>query len=231
MADGRYLPATGRLPLTALYDPVLALTMRERTFRPAVVAAAVKDEPAAILDVGCGTGTLAIALAEAAPDAVVTGVDGDPAILDRARHKATDADASVVFAEGRAERLPFADASFDCVTSTLMLHHLTPEPKRQALREAARVLRPGGRLVIADWGRPRDPVAAAGFLAVRLLDGVAPTRDHAAGRLPELMTATGLTGVHTEQHWRTIWGTLERFTARSPESPNTTHQIREDMTR
>jgi SAM-dependent methyltransferase len=218
VSEPRYLPATGRLPLTALYDPVLALTMRERTFRPAVVAAAVVESPTAILDVGCGTGTLAIALARAAPDAVVTGVDGDPAILDRARHKATGAGAGVVFAAGRAEQLPFPEASFDCVTSTLMLHHLTPEPKRQALREAARVMRPGGRLVIADWGRPRDPVAAAGFLAVRLLDGFTPTRDHAAGRLPELLTAAGLTNVHTEQRWRTAWGTLELLTARSAES-------------
>ena len=212
-----YLPATGRLPLTALYDPVIAVTVRERTFRRAVIAAALADDrPDAILDVGCGTGTLAIGLAKAAPGAAVTAVDGDRAILARARRKATGAGVDVRLIDARAEELPFPDASFDCVVSTLMLHHLAPGPKREALRETARVLRAGGRLVIADWGRPRDPVTAAGFLAIRLLDGFEPTREHAAGRLPELVSDAGFTHVETRQRWRTVWGTLELLVAHAP---------------
>jgi SAM-dependent methyltransferase len=214
----RYLPATGRLPLTALYDPVIALTMRERAFRGAVIAAALAEvgTPETILDIGCGTGTLAIALADAAPDAAVTGVDGDPGILERARRKAARIDRRVGFVEGHAEALPFPDGSFDCVTTTLMLHHLDPQTKRAALLEIARVLRPGGRLVIADWGRPRDLLAAAGFLALRLLDGLEPTRDHAAGRLPQLVATAGLPDARVERHWRTVWGTLDLLTAHRP---------------
>ena len=95
----RYLPALGRLPVTALYDPLVALTSRERAFRRAVVAHAAT--PGAILDVGCGTGTLAIALSEAQPQATITGLDGDPEILERARRKAAGHPIELV--SGRAE--------------------------------------------------------------------------------------------------------------------------------
>ncbi|HEX6389314.1 MAG TPA: class I SAM-dependent methyltransferase [Solirubrobacteraceae bacterium] len=207
----RYLPATGRIPLTSLYDPVIALTTRERAFRRAVVAAAATD--GAILDVGAGTGTLAIALANAHPAATITGLDGDPQILERARRKA--AGTPVTFVEGRAEALPFADDSFDAVTSTLMLHHLTRATKHAALTDVRRVLKPGGKLVIADWGRPHDVLMAAAFLAVRLLDGLETTRDHARGALPKLVTAAGFEAVRTERRWRTPIGTLELITARA----------------
>jgi len=201
-----YLPATGRVRVTALYDPILALTMRERSFRPAVVAAALARSPETILDIGCGTGTQAAALAR---HASVTGIDADPEILRRARSKAP----GVTFIEGTAQALPVDDAAFDCAVTTLVLHHLGPETKRAALGEMARVLRPGGRLVIADWGRPRDPLTAAGFLALRALDGFEPTRDHAAGRIAELVAAAGFADVRTEQRWRTPWGVLELISA------------------
>jgi ubiquinone/menaquinone biosynthesis C-methylase UbiE len=210
--EQRYLPATGRIPLTSLYDPVIALTTRERAFRSAVVAAVVAEQPAAVLDVGAGTGTLAIALAKALPAATVSGVDGDAQILARARRKA--ADTGITFVEGRAEQLPFGDASFDALTTTLMLHHLTTETKQAALDDARRVLRRGGKLVIADWGRPQDHLMAMAFHVVRLLDGYEPTRANAEGRLPELVTHAGFHAVRSEQRWRTAIGTLELISAR-----------------
>jgi ubiquinone/menaquinone biosynthesis C-methylase UbiE len=212
-SDQRYLPALGRLPLARLYDPLVALTSREGAFRRAVVAAAAT--PGAILDVGAGTGTLAVALADAVPDATITGLDGDPSILERARRKA-EGRSNIFFVEGRAEDLPFDDASFDALTSTLVLHHLTTETKRRALREAARVVKPGGRVVVADWGRAADPLQAAAFLAIRVVDGFETTRDHAAGRLPELMSQAGLADVAVRQRWRTPVGTLVLICASVP---------------
>jgi ubiquinone/menaquinone biosynthesis C-methylase UbiE len=119
----------------------------------------------------------------------------------------------VRFSKSLAANLPVEDASIDVVVASLLIHHLAPVPKLDALREARRVLIPAGRLVIADWGRPHDPLARAGFLALRILDGFENTRDHAAGRLPSLLVQAGFSNVRDEQSWRTMWGSLDLITA------------------
>ncbi|MGI8557627.1 MAG: class I SAM-dependent methyltransferase [Solirubrobacteraceae bacterium] len=82
----------------------------------------------------------------------------------RAATKAEQANAVIDYREGLADAVPCEDASIDVATATLLLHHLRPDLKDQALRELHRVRRPGGRLVIADWGRPHDPLTRASFL-------------------------------------------------------------------
>jgi len=133
-----------------------------------------------ILDLGCGTGTLAIMIARHEPGAVVIGLDGDAEILERARAKAESAELQIRFDHALSTALPYEDASFDLVVSTLMLHHLTTEAKRQTVGEVARVLRPGGELHVADYGRPADPLMGLLFTLVRVFDGASsrqmPTR-------------------------------------------------------
>lgn len=210
----RYVPAAGRAWLTRLYDPAMALTMREGAFRPALVAAVLAaPAPRVVLDVGCGTGTLAEQLALADPAVAIVGVDGDGEVLGRARAKGQRFGDRVRFGEGLASALPLEDGSVDAVVASLVLHHLAPAAKRAALAEARRVLRGGGRLVIADWGEPPDPLMRAAFLALQLLDGFENTREHAAGRVPALIAAAGFTVVTTRQRWRTMWGELELIVA------------------
>jgi ubiquinone/menaquinone biosynthesis C-methylase UbiE len=212
--DERYVPAAGRAWLAALYDPLMALTMRERTFRPALIAAVLADpRPGVVLDVGCGTGTFAGQLAEADPSVQVLGVDGDDDVLARAREKVTRFGERVQFSKSMANALPIEDASVDVVMASLLLHHLSPAVKLEALREARRVLSPAGRLVIADWGQPQDPLTRTGFFMLRLLDGFENTADHAAGRLPSLIAQAGFNNVRVSQHWRTAWGSLQLITA------------------
>jgi SAM-dependent methyltransferase len=214
----RYVPAAGRRVFTRVYDPVIALTMRERAFRGRLLEQVLAGLPAAggrIVDVGCGTGTFAIALTAAAPAAEVTGVDGDPAVLAIAQRKRGAE--RVAWTEGLATSLPAPDEGTDRVVMSLLLHHLAPAAKRRALAEALRVLRPGGRLHIADWGRPHGLLMPATFLAsVQLVDGLEGTRDHAAGRLPGLVADAGFTEVARRERLGTAWGSLEPLSAVKP---------------
>lgn len=213
-APARYVPAAGRFVPTRLYDPAVALTMRESLWR-----ARVADELLAggrvrtVLDVGCGTGTLAVELARRAPDTAISGIDGDPEILGRASIKAIVAGVEVDFREAFATALPFTDGSFDRVTSSLVLHHLSHRDKARSLAEIHRVLRPKGRVVIADWGRGQDPLMRAAFFGLRLLDGFENTADHASGALGGMVADAGFGDVRRAARWRTIAGTLELLVA------------------
>ena len=110
-----------------------------------------------VLDVGCGTGTLAIEVSLRVGSAGrVAGVDPGTQQIAHARSKAARRNLPIDFQIGVIERLPFPDQTFDVVLSTLMMHHLPDSLKRQGLSEIARVLKPGGRLVIADFKRKRD---------------------------------------------------------------------------
>ena len=210
----RYVPAAGRVGSTRMYDRSIAVTMREQRWRPPLRARLLSGVPHGgdVVDVGAGTGTLAIALAADRPDVTVTAVDGDAKILALAQAK-PGADA-VGWRAGLTDDLPLKSASADAVVTSLVLHHLDRDTKQRALREIARVLRPGGRLHIADWGRPATPLLRASFFVLQILDGFDGTRDHAAGRILELVRAGGFCDVHVYQRLRTVWGTLELLEAR-----------------
>jgi Methylase involved in ubiquinone/menaquinone biosynthesis len=212
-SESRYVPAAGRAVFTGAYDTAVALTMRERLWRPLLVARIAGHVPpdGRIIDVGAGTGTLAIAIAAARPDVEIIGIDGDPDVLDRARRK-PGAD-TVSWRPGLAGELDLEDESVDAAAMSLLLHHLAPDAKRAALAEIHRVLRPGGRLHIADWGRPPDPVMRTAFAALQLIDGVEGTRDHAAGRLPAFIRDTGFEDARCHRRVRTVWGSLELLEA------------------
>jgi ubiquinone/menaquinone biosynthesis C-methylase UbiE len=116
----------------------------------------------AVLDVGCGTGTLAMEVARRVGRAGrVAGIDPGTEQIARARAKAARRNAPIEFQIGVIEQLPFPDQTFDVVFSTLMMHHLPAPLKRQGLAEIARVLKPGGRLVIADFKRKQERTGQA----------------------------------------------------------------------
>jgi SAM-dependent methyltransferase len=214
--EPQFVPAAGIRALTRHYDRLIALTMRERLFRGRLLDQVLADLPdeARIVDVGAGTGTFAIALAARAPDAEVIGVDLDPEALELARGK--EGAAAVTWCLGKAGELPLAEESCDRVTMSLVLHHLDPAAKRAALAEARRVLRPGGRLHVADWGPAQDPLMRATFFALQLIDGFDGTRDHAAGRLPDYVEDAGFADLERRGRLRTAWGSLELLSAARP---------------
>lgn len=103
-----------------------------------------------VLDVGCGTGTLAIALAPKVAPGGVHGIDASPEMIEVANKKSAKAGLAIDFQVALIEAIPFPNHSFDLVTSSLMLHHLPDDLKRRGLAEIRRVLKPGGRFVAMD---------------------------------------------------------------------------------
>ena len=160
MADRNLMTKTTGIVLhsAARYDLVVWLAMlgRERAFREKVVQLARLEPGESVLDVGCGTGTLAIAAKrQVGPEGSVTGIDASPEMLTRAYKKARKAGIELIFKNALAEALPFPDAQFDVVLTTVMLHHLPHNARQQCAREIRRVLKPCGRVLAVDFGR--DP--------------------------------------------------------------------------
>lgn len=148
-------PATaGILHDASGYDLLMWLLHfgRERAFREEILRLATPTPGKSVLDVGCGTGTLAIAAKNhVGPSGSVYGIDASPEMIARARAKARKRHVHVEFENASAEVLPFPNARFDLVLSTIMLHHLPRKIRQQAAREIRRVLKPGGRAVIVDF--------------------------------------------------------------------------------
>jgi ubiquinone/menaquinone biosynthesis C-methylase UbiE len=147
---------------------------RERAFREHLVDLARLERGESVLDVGCATGSLALAAKRrVGPTGSVRGIEPSPAMVARARRKAARARLEVVFDVGIAQELPCDDAAFDAVTCTLVLHQLHYDAWRPALGEMRRVLRPGGRLLLVDIttsdGAARTPHSHGHFDLARLV--------------------------------------------------------------
>jgi len=107
-----------------------------------------------VLDVGCGTGGVTIpAKLRIGKNGRASGIDPSPEMIATARQKAGRAGLDIDFRVGAIESLPFPDGTFDAVTSSLMMHHLPEHVQVKGLAEIKRVLKPGGRLLIADMMR------------------------------------------------------------------------------
>lgn len=199
--------------LTPLYDSVVAATTREREFRAAVIEQAELRPGQQVLDLGCGTGTLAIEMARRWPGLQIFGLDGDPQILATAAQKAAQAAVEITWQQGLATSLPYPDASFDRVVSTLFFHHLSPKDKVAAASELHRVLRPAGQLHVADWGPPTSRLQRLLFLPVQLLDGFANTSPQLVGGLADAFREAGFVRVEVNRRIPTPLGTMALYRA------------------
>lgn len=211
-----YVPALGLRALTRFYDPVLRLTLREDAFKRSLVEQMRLVPGHRVLDLGCGTATLALMVKAACPEARVTGIDGDPDILAIARDKVVASGRAVELRSAMANDLPFATATFDRVVSSLVFHHLTTDDKARAFAEVHRVLEPGGECHVADWGKPANVLMHIAAMGVALLDGAERVRANLEGRLPELMRAAGFIDVRETESWTTLFGTLTLHQATRP---------------
>jgi ubiquinone/menaquinone biosynthesis C-methylase UbiE len=195
----KYIPALGFEWLTPLYDPVMLL-MRESTFKRTLIEKANIKNGYRILDLGCGTATLTILIKKTYPGAEVTGLDGDPKILEIARAKVAKAGLDIPLDMGMSFELPYPDSSFDRVISSLVFHHLTREDKVRTFKEIFRVLRFGGDLHVADFGKPHNALMYLISLVFRHLEEAG---DNINGLLPEMFQKAGFDRVEETDRFMT----------------------------
>jgi ubiquinone/menaquinone biosynthesis C-methylase UbiE len=182
-----YLPAAGRDWALPLYDPLVKLLGADKVRRTLLDQAALQPGHRA-LDVGCGTGTLAVLIKQLYPAVEVVGLDPDPKALARAMRKAAKARVSVGFDQGFSDQLPYPPESFDRVFSSFMFHHLPVDVREKTLREVRRVLAPGGSLHFVDFeGSQSQGLLARHFASHHL-------KENSESRLLGLMRQAGFTG-------------------------------------
>jgi ubiquinone/menaquinone biosynthesis C-methylase UbiE len=181
-----YIPAFGEDALVPFYDLLTRVLGMGGSYGTLVAQAELADG-LRVLEIGCGTGNVAVRVKRADPGADVVGIDPDPLALARAQRKARGL-SGIRFERAYAQELPFADGEFDRVLSSMMLHHLDDDVKAGAAAEIHRVLRPGGTLHIVDIGGP--VTAHDGFAARRMLRS-----PHISGSLgdaiPRLLRSVG----------------------------------------
>lgn len=209
----RYIPALRYDWLTPLYDPLIRWTMRESTFKRHLLEQARIQRDHRVLDLGCGTATLTVLIKKASQGAEVVGLDGNLKVLEFARRKVARARVNITLEHGMAFALPYPDAFFDRVLSSLMFHHLTRENKSRTLKEVFRVLRPGGELHVVDFGQPHNVLMRLISLLMRRLE---ETSDNIAGQLPQMFRDAGFVAVMESTRYLTMFGTLSLYRARRP---------------
>jgi ubiquinone/menaquinone biosynthesis C-methylase UbiE len=202
--ESKYIPALSWKVLTPFYDTFFRLTMREELFKGRLIEQARIRSGQRVLDLGCGTGTLTVMIKQAHPNSEVSGLDGDPQILEIARHKAAQAGASITFDEGMAYQLPYPDASFDRVLSSMVFHHLTTQDKEKSLAEIYRILKPDGELHLADFGEPQGFYAKMVSSLMRRFERV---DDNINGHIPEMFVRAKFSVTKTSE-FLTFFGTL-----------------------
>ena len=203
-----YIPAFSCGFLTPLYDFVMRWITRESVFKPELVRQMEIAKEYKVLDLGCGTAMLTILIKKACVEAEVVGFDVDSKILAIARSKIRKTGLDIALNLGNALCLPYTNNSFERVASSMVLHHLARENKILALKEVFRILKPGGKLLVADFGKPQNILMRFPSLIIRHLEEAS---DNVKGSLPEIFHLAGFKEMEDIGKYMSIFGTISLY--------------------
>jgi ubiquinone/menaquinone biosynthesis C-methylase UbiE len=207
-----YIPALSFRILTPFYDFIQRWIVRDVRYKSRLIEQANIQAGQHVMDLGCGTGTLAIMAKQAQPNAEVIGLDADPDMLKVARLKSAQGKVDVRFDQGMTFDLPYPDNSFDRILSSIMIHHLKTPDKEKTAREVYRVLKPGGQLHVIDFGKPSTWY---GKLLGPFLNKFEEANDNIDGKLPVMFESAGLKVQEMGNFW-TFFGDLTFLAGEKP---------------
>ena len=221
-ASFSYVPPLGFRWLTPCYDLVTRLLVRDTTLKTSLLDEVSPQPGEKLLDLGCGTGTFILLLKRRAPHTHVEGIDLDERALTIARRKIAEANLDITLHHGSITHpqtvAALGHGTFDGVVSSLVFHHLKKTEKLAAMREILRLLKPGGRFILADWGPMDRWLERVVFYPVRLLDGFETTADNVTGRLPLMLEETGFVDVEKRRTHMTLFGPFTYYCAWHPKN-------------
>jgi ubiquinone/menaquinone biosynthesis C-methylase UbiE len=212
VAERDYVPAA---PQLWLYDALVVVLARAPRWRRALLDQLAPREGDVIADVGCGTGTQLVKIGRAAPGVTLIGIDPDPDVLARARHKLAAARVVAGLTRGYARdaEVLLRDRAVNKAISSLVFHQVPLEEKEAGLAAIRAALVPGGELHVADYGLQRTPLMRKLFRVVQAGDGYANTEPNAKGVLPELMAKVGFSRVSETAVITTPTGSVSLYRA------------------
>ena len=215
MEQQKYIPALGYDFLTAYYDLAIKITMPETKFRSLLIDELNPQDNETILEFGFGTGqNLILAINKNKnKNTKFTGVDIDPKVKEIAIYKLNKKNISIPLDLYNGEKLPYLDNQFDKIYSCLVFHQLDAATKLNCLKELNRVLKPKGKLIIADWGKASNKLMRFTFGFVQLLDGFKTTNDNVKGLMPTFIKNAGFVNVATAKSINTMIGTFSYYIA------------------
>jgi SAM-dependent methyltransferase len=208
-----FTPALGYGWLTRFFDFSIRLTMPEREFRRRTVEILDPHSGEKILNFGFGTGQNLVRIKRKAPGAELYGIEIDPKVKAIAERKLAEAGENAELQLYDGVTFPFEDGSFDKVFSSLVFHHLDAETKRNSLWELHRVLKPGGELLICDFGEAKNTFMRLGYGLVQLIDGFETTADNVKGKIPVYIDEAGFHDVREADFINTSLGTFSYYKA------------------